>query len=299
MLTVGGLFSGIGGLELGFLRNKFNLNFVVENDPFCKTVLQANLGAKNLNDVVRVDQYPKCDVLLGGFPCQDISIAVANGHGLKGKRSNLFFEFMRAIDSSGAKACVIENVPRLLKSNNGEDIETVLDELYDRFENVEIGKLNSIHFGVPQKRERLFIIGHSGGSSTESVLSYSRSIVGYRHPLSTQRRASAPGTNTVALRKSRRAQTRHDNETWVADTKTNTLNVFDCGKTRTTTLVSDNRGVRSLTPIEHERLQGFPDNWTLNKNSTDNKRCKALGNAVTVPIAEWIAQGIKEIYEQH
>lgn len=102
----------------------------------------------------------------------------------------------------------------------------------------------------------------------------------------------------TAFRKSRRAQSADDAETWVDDGKANTLNVFDTGDIRTTHAVTSPRmAVRRLTPVECERLQGFPDGWTdimpKGKPTPDGPRYKALGNSMAVPVMRWIGQRIK------
>jgi DNA (cytosine-5)-methyltransferase 1 len=87
--------------------------------------------------------------------------------------------------------------------------------------------------------------------------------------------------------KSRRAQTEDDYETWIGGGVVPTLNAFDSGDTRSTTLIATQR-VRRLTPVECERLQGFPDNWTA--CVSDSQRYKQMGNAVTVNVIEWIGE---------
>ena len=112
-----------------------------------------------------------------------------------------------------------------------------------------------------------------------------------------------PSSPAVAFRKSRRAQTADDHETWLSDELSNTLNRFDTGDTRTTHIVSTPMVVRRLTPVECERLQGFPDNWTLvpyrGKPSADGPRYKALGNSMAVPCMAWIGSRIDMVEKQH
>jgi site-specific DNA-cytosine methylase len=98
----------------------------------------------------------------------------------------------------------------------------------------------------------------------------------------------------AAYRKSRRAQSSCDDETWVGDDYCNTLNAFDIGEARTTQMIVDGLVVRRLTVTEAERLQGFPDGWTDvsvgRRKSSDSRRYLQLGNAVTVNVAEWLAR---------
>jgi DNA (cytosine-5)-methyltransferase 1 len=105
----------------------------------------------------------------------------------------------------------------------------------------------------------------------------------------------------VAYRKSRRAQSTEDHETWVEDEVTNTLNTFDLGDVRTTQAVVQQSPmvVRRLTPVECERLQGFPDGWTdilyRGKPAPDGPRYKALGNSMAVPVIRWLGERIMAV----
>jgi len=99
-----------------------------------------------------------------------------------------------------------------------------------------------------------------------------------------------------SFRKSHRAQSVNDFETWVDDGKANTLNTFDLGDVRTTHAVANNMAVRRLTPVECERLQGFPDNYTnIKENCPDGPRYKAMGNSMAVPVMRWIGERINRL----
>ena len=128
------------------------------------------------NDVRRVDarDIPEADCWCFGFPCQDISVA-GKGIGFNGKRSSLFFEVMRLLDEREANGLsrpgylFIENVKNLLSVNRGGDFAKVLFALDERGFDAEWQVLNSKNFGVPQNRERVFVVGHLRGRSTAEV----------------------------------------------------------------------------------------------------------------------------------
>lgn len=136
--------------------------------------------------------------------------------------------------------------------------------------------------------------------SAISVDVYNQTVSG---DISSTVTAACGGTNTSgpkvvsAFRKSRRAQSSNDNETWVPATVSNTLNQFDVGERDTHGVIHD-LGVRRLTPRECERLQGFPDDWTLvphrGKPAADGPRYKAIGNSMAVPVMRWIGRRIQE-----
>jgi len=118
----------------------------------------------------------------------------------------------------------------------------------------------------------------------------------------TEHETYIPMASPVHYRKSRRAQSTADHETWIEDGVSNTLNCFDLGDIRSTDVVAQSMTVRRLTPVECERLQGFPDNytnipWRKQAESPDGPRYKALGNSWAVPVVRWIGERIKMFEE--
>lgn len=163
------LFAGIGGFTLGCEAAGFECIGHCEIDRYAQRSYYAIHGKKEgawfTDDIttVRPEELPSCDLVTAGFPCQDISVA-GRGRGLSGSRSSLFFEIIRIIQgkSSGDKPrwVVLENVKNLLSIGGGKDFATVLCSLAESGYDVEYQVLNSKNFGVPQNRERVFIVGH-------------------------------------------------------------------------------------------------------------------------------------------
>lgn len=166
---VGSLFSGIGGFDLGFERAGFRIAWMCEREPFCRQVL-----AKRFPDVpcyddvttLRGADVEPVDVLVGGFPCQDVSVA-GQRKGLSGERTGLFWEFMRLIEELHPSLVVLENVPGLLTSHRGRDFHTVLHALAERGLRRAYRILDSQHFGVAQRRRRVFIVGSARESGID------------------------------------------------------------------------------------------------------------------------------------
>lgn len=167
--TVGSLFAGIGGFDLGFEWAGFCTRWQVEIAPICRAVLSDRFPHATQFDDVR-NCLPKLrglpnggavDVIIGGFPCQDVSMAGKRA-GLNGKRTGLFFDAMQVVKSIKPKFVVLENVTGLINSNNGKDLQTVIETLaecgYVGFWRV----LDSRYFGVPQKRRRVFLVAGLG-----------------------------------------------------------------------------------------------------------------------------------------
>lgn len=475
MLKVGSVFSGIAGLEWGFVEEGCEVVFQVEIDPACQKTLRRHFpDVKLYSDITEVtydrlhaDLGPRADVdvLVGGWPCQDISLAGTRA-GLAGERSGLFFQFARLAKELAPRWLVAENVPGLLSSyspiepppsevHTGREWE--VDETYDLgivvrtlAEHGYVGAwrcLDAQHFGVPQRRRRIFFVCHLGAPFTapaEVLLERDSSIGdpaeseeaweddaetvgdgpdelgaegwapdvalpllsnrqggqrttdvegvtfvaqpvfvgseygeelarpltaaarGHRYDMETENLLVDPrsyddepvytvhnGDDTcwsegvaqpvlatkgfpgaVTFRKSRRAHTEDDNETWEQDEVANTLNGYENHNDRRTThaiveavplelrmatrtsgatgvgtpgtgfgeagdpsypvmaspppAVQQELSVRRLTPLECERLQGFPDGWT--DGHPDSVRYKMLGNAVATVVSRWIAR---------
>jgi DNA (cytosine-5)-methyltransferase 1 len=158
------LFSGVGGFELGFQRAGIETVLQVEQDPWCLSVLERHWpDCERLNDVRRVGSRDGADLVYGGFPCQDVSVAGKRG-GLSAERSGLWFEFHRIVSELRPRWVCIENVPGLLSSGPepGADLGVVLRGLVELGYGVAWRVLDARWFGVPQRRRRVFIVGCLG-----------------------------------------------------------------------------------------------------------------------------------------
>jgi DNA (cytosine-5)-methyltransferase 1 len=181
----GSLFTGIGGLDLGFERAGMECAWQVEVDAGCRRVLSRHWPhVERFNDVRQVGaaHLSAVDVLCGGFPCQDLSVAGRRA-GLDGARSRLFYEFARIIDELRPTWTVIENVPGLLSSRGGRDMGTVLGTLAELGYGYAYRVLDAQYFGVAQRRRRVFIAGCLGdGVRAAQVLLEPPGVCG--HPTS-------------------------------------------------------------------------------------------------------------------
>lgn len=187
-LTLVELFAGIGGFSCGFERAGVRTVAAVEIDPAARSVFAKNFpDAALFNDVTKVGGddlravgfIPERGIITGGWPCQDISVA-GRGKGLAGDRSGLFSEVVRLLEELRPRWFVLENVPRLLTINGGRDMGTVVGALGECGYGIGWRVLDAQYFGVPQKRRRIFIVGHRGTTGAESaqVLFESESCVG-------------------------------------------------------------------------------------------------------------------------
>lgn len=160
----GSLFSGIAGVDLGFQRAGMETAWFCEYDNHARKVLNRHFpGVPVYEDVTTLDPgtVESVDILSGGFPCQDLSLAGGRA-GLAGERSGLFHEFMRIAASLTPRWLLIENVPGLLSSNDGRDMATVTGTLEELGYGWAYRTLNAEFFGVAQRRRRVFIVGCLG-----------------------------------------------------------------------------------------------------------------------------------------
>jgi DNA (cytosine-5)-methyltransferase 1 len=164
-LTAGSLFSGIGGIDVAFAAAGFDIRFQVEIDPFCRKVLAKHAPRYWPNAAQHVDirdvgraELGSVDVLFGGFPCQDISVA-GNGAGLEGERSGLWYEFRRIIGDLRPRIVFVENVPAIT-SRGGTTVIAHLAALgYD----ARWGIVGAADAGAPHQRDRWFCVAYAGG----------------------------------------------------------------------------------------------------------------------------------------
>lgn len=314
------LFSGIGGFELGIQQAYEHISdskgkkqgripqnisdtkqsLLAEQQPACIGFSEIDKYAtqiyqqhfpqnKNYGNITKINAstLPDFDFLCGGFPCQSFSIAGKRG-GFEDTRGTLFFEIARILKAKQPRIFLLENVKGLLSHDNGQTFKTIVSTLTELGYDLQWQVLNSKNFGVPQNRERVFIIGHLRGTSRPQVFpftSHDRKIDELpRHITNTltARYEGAQATGTYVSESKFNAQ----------KTKSSRQGVFkegdkpnDSNSRRGSAHTSN---IRRLTPTECERLQGFPDNWTA--GVSDTQRYKTLGNAVTVNVIRAIME---------
>lgn len=179
-MKFGSLFTGVGGFDLAFERAGFECAWQVERDAHCIEVLAEHYpNVERFTDVRTVGKHnlKPVDLICGGFPCQDLSVAGKRA-GFSGQRSSLWFEFERIIDEMRPKWVVIENVPGLLSSKSGADFGFILKALDERGYGVAWRVLDSQNFGVAQRRRRVFIVASLGNIRSAEVLFESESVSG-------------------------------------------------------------------------------------------------------------------------
>lgn len=265
------MFSGIGGFELGLkaAEPKTGRTFECvghsEIDKHATQTYEEHFNHDNYGDATTINPHtlPEFDLLVGGFPCQAFSIA-GQRRGFQETRGTLFFDIARILEAKEPQHFILENVKGLLNHNRGQTFRTILKTIDELGYDLQWQVLNSKNHGVPQSRERIYLVGNLGGTPQPKVF-----------PITRQ---SNPNT-TVGL----------TTETAVARTLTAGGN--SGGNHSGLTVIRTPDGDRRLTVTEWERLQGFPDGWTV---GSDTQRYKQCGNAVTVNVVRDVASRLYE-----
>lgn len=352
----GGLyaFSGEESLPAGDRHNELFDSSTDERQPNCvgyseidryaSSIYQKHFpNHKNYGDITKINEedLPEFDLIVGGFPCQSFSIAGKRG-GFSDTRGTLFFDIARIIKAKQPRLLLLENVKGLLSHDKGDTFRTIIRTLDELGYDVQWQVLNSKNFGVPQNRERVFIVGHLRGTARPKVFPFTennsedivlptittrvtadsngtyvgkrspRQIIGSRSQgdrvydpsgisvtLASQAGGLGAKTGLYAVKikeatKKGYAEARPGQAINLAvpNSKTRRGRVSDVAQTLDTSMqqhtLTPDMKIRRLTPIECERLQGFPDNWT--EGVSDTQRYKCCGNAVTTNVIQAIME---------
>ena len=307
------LFAGIGGIRLGFEMTKRVKNiYGSEIDTYAAQTYEANYGDNPLSDITKVDpcDIPNFDILLAGFPCQAFSIAGRKG-GFEDTRGTLFFNVANILKHKRPKAFLLENVKGLTMHGGGQTLTTILGVLDDLDYNVKAQVLNSRNFGVPQNRERIYIAGFLKSDSNFSFPENNKQVplkgVLESSPVSPKYYLSQRYYDTLKKHKKRHAGKGNGYGYMLLDLENIANAIVVGGMGRERNLIVDTRVkkhpeyktypkkinvdcVRSLTPREWARLQGYPESFKF--PVSDTQAYKQLGNSVTVPVINALAKNM-------
>lgn len=287
------LFSGIGGFRLGLERNGHTPVGYVEIDKFARQSYQAmydTSGEWTAADITKVSDEEwsefngKVDIIAGGFPCQAFSIAGKRMGFLDSTKGTLFFEIARAAKQIKPRYLFLENVKGLLNHDGGNTFRTILNTLDELGYDVEWRVLNSKDFGVPQNRERVYVIGHLREDSGREVFPF----FGENGNFNTNKVIQTHQLDTPTRKNSNRFRTYSKNGIGAC------LSTMQGGNLEPCVLIGDK--IRKLTPRECWRLQAFPDELfdkAKEIGMSDSQLYKQAGNSVTVNVIETIAKGFK------
>ena len=293
------LFAGIGGFRLGLEQAGHECIGFCEIDKFARQVYKANFnteGEVEWHDITKVTDEQvgelrgKVDLITGGFPCQAFSVA-GKRRGFNDTRGTLFFEIARVARILKPRYLLLENVKGLLNHARGDTFFTILNTLGELGYWVEWQLLNSKNFGVPQNRERVFIVGHLGGEPRRKIFPITRASG------QTQDRVTKTLKTEVVPILINRGKVKIKDDNLASCLDANYYRGLDNRGARTGIMEKpshrDGVRIRRLTPLECFRLQGFPDSHHDKAKAagvSDAQLYKQAGNAVTVNVVYEIAR---------
>ena len=313
------LFAGIGGMRLAFQKLNGRCVFSSEWDKQAQVTYCTNFGEIPFGDITKIeaDDVPKHHVLVAGFPCQAFSIAGYKG-GFGDTRGTLFFDVARIIEARKPEAFLLENVKGLVGHDKGKTLSVILRTLREDLGYFvpEPQIMNAKNFGVPQNRERIFIVGFKSKAAAERFvypkpLRVKKTIADIKEKEVVPVRYYLSNQYLATLKEHRRRHSDKGNgfgyEIIADDAVANAIVVGGMGRERN--LLIDDRltdftpttnikgtvnreGVRKMTPREWARLQGFPDRFKI--PVSDAQAYKQFGNSVAVPAVFATAKALLE-----
>lgn len=282
-LSATGLFAGIGGVELGLSRAGHEALLLCEFDPAATTVLEARFsGVKHASDVRDLRSLPKdTELLAAGFPCQDLSQAGRTA-GIGGLRSGLVGEVFRLLDRKRVEWVLLENVPFMLQLGGGRAVDLIFSELERLGYKWAYRVVNSRAFGVPQRRERVYILA-SRNHDPRNVLFVDD--VPEPEDRRTFQEVACGFYWTEGLR----------GLGWAIDSVPTLKGGSTIGIPSPPAIILPSGRVVKPDLRDAERMQGFEADWTKPAENVAKRgaRWKLVGNAVTVDAAEWIGHRLR------
>lgn len=297
------LFAGIGGIRLGFESSGGKCIFSSELDKFAQMSYEANFGEKPAGDITLINEkdIPNFDVLLAGFPCQPFSNAGLK-MGFEDTRGTLFFYIARIINHHKPKVVFLENVKGLKSHNNGRTFRVIQNILEEMGYNVYSQILNAKDFGVPQNRERIYILGFLDNvdfSFPEPI--FKKTKVGDILQKDVEKKYTISDKLWAGHLRRKKEHIEKGNGFGYS--------IFDENSPYTSTISAryykdgseilirqNDQNPRKLTPREVARLQGFPDDYKI--VVSDNQAYKQFGNSVCVPVIKALSNQIKLSFEK-
>lgn len=295
------LFAGIGGIRIPFDEMGYHCVFSSEWDAKACQTYFANFGTVPYGDITKIpaQKIPKHDVLLAGFPCQAFSI-IGKMQGFADTRGTMFFEIERILKYHHTPFILLENVKQLVSHDHGRTFKVILERLEELGYYVKWQVLNALDFGLPQKRERVIIVGFLD-KSDYNAFTFDIPYTHYNLASILEPDEDVDPTLFASDRiiEKRRKRTAGKNIFYPSiwhENKSGNISILDyscalrTGASYNYLLVN---GVRRPTSRELLRLQGFPEKYKIAVSHQDIRR--QTGNSVAVPMIRMVANKINEI----
>jgi DNA (cytosine-5)-methyltransferase 1 len=280
-MKVAGLFTGIGGLELGLHESGYESTIFSENWAPAAAVLRARFpDVPNVGDVAALKSLPSVELLCAGFPCQDLSQAGQTA-GIGGRKSSLVDHVFRLIDVAKPKWVLLENVSFMLRLDRGSAMERLVSAFEERGYGWAYRVVNSLAF-VPQRRERVFFLASSDGDPSDILLVDEAEAVASKSDLGERAHGFYWTEGVRGLG-------------WGDDCVPTLKNGSTIGIPSPPAILLPNGEIVTPDIRDAERLQGFPAGWTLPAEAVGrgSLRWSLVGNSVTKPVAKWIGKRLQ------
>ena len=300
-MKYGSVCSGVEAATVAWHQLGWKPEWFSEIETFPSAVLHHHYpNVPNRGDMTKFKEWPdgSIDILVGGTPCQSFSVAGLR-KGLDDPRGNLMLTYLALAARYRPRWLVWENVSGVLSSNKGRDFGTFLGALGECGYGFAYRVLDAQYFGVAQRRRRVFVIGYLGNWQRAAAVLFERdSLQGNIAPRRQEgEKVAATITRGFGDRGIDADQIESGNAVIAKCLTTRTGSAFD--PFMETMPIQKDLSVRRLTPRECERLQGFPDDYTLipyrNRMASDGPRYKAMGNSMAVPVMRWIGSQISKV----
>mgnify|MGYP003634126842 FL=1 len=314
MLKIGTDFSGIGAPEqaLKKLGIKYKSVFACDIDKYAKQSFLANYNTENwFDDITKRDhsKTPYCDLYVAGFPCQAFSVA-GKRKGFNDTRGTLFFDLFQYIKLQRPKYFILENVKGLVRHDKGNTFKVIMDSLESLNYTIYHKVLNTKNYGIPQNRERIFIVGFSDTHTfewpetkiTEPIEKFldvrvDKTYYLTKHQINKIHQYNKKHNKKIDFTFKDFITYIKNGVEWIADVRADMglrirKNRMSPCLTTSSTPIIKRRKIRRLTPLECLRLQGFPDSFE--RVVSDSQLYKQAGNSMTVDV---MAAIIKQVLE--
>jgi DNA (cytosine-5)-methyltransferase 1 len=279
-MRVAGLFAGIGGFELGLHRAGHSTELVCDVLPAAKAVLEARFpDAEYRDDIKQLRSLPaSVDLICAGFPCQDLSQAGRTA-GLSGERSGLIEEVFRLLSRRRVPTVVVENVPFMLQLDGGKSMRAIVDEFERRGYRWAYRVVDSFGFGLPQRRERVFLVASLDVDPAGTLLADEKAL---ERPKSAMGELAHGFYWTEGL----------GGLGWAVDSVPTLKNGSTIGIPSPPAILMPDGSLIKPGLRDVERMQGFEADWTKPAETVAKAAARwgLVGSAVSVPVAEWIGR---------
>jgi len=298
------LFAGVGGMRIGFESAGGKCVFTSEWDKYAQKTYEANFGEMPSGDITKIkaSDIPKFDILLAGFPCQPFSTIGKREGFSHPTQGTLFDDVVRILKYHRPRGFLLENVAGLRNHDNGNTLEVIEKELKKLGYKYDYKIINAVRFGVPQHRERIYIVGKLSKQSGKADFDWpegSNKIVGIGKSIKTgiTDHSISKHLQDVYIYKKEDGRPQIIDRSSNIPVKTLVASYHKIQRLTGTFVRDGETGLRLLTVDECKAIMGFPKSFEIPKSVSRTQMYRQMGNSVAVPVimelAKWMIEDLK------